>query len=235
MSILVDDIHAYYGKSQAVRGVSLRVDPGESVCLLGRNGVGKSTTLKAIMGLVPIRQGRVMLGGRAITNLRPHEICRLGVGYVPEERRIFPTITVEENLRVAARSRPHSGKQPWRLDDLYRYFPVLLARRHQRAATLSGGEQQMLTMARSLMGNPDMLLIDEPTEGLAPKLVATIRTLIEAIQDRGISVLLVEQSVRLAMALGQRAYVMSKGQIVFEGGVDALRRNESLRREYLQV
>ena len=235
MLLAVEDLHAHYGKSHILHGVSLAVDAGEIVCLLGRNGVGKSTTLKSIMGLVAPSRGAASFKGRRITGLPPYRIARLGVGYVPEERRIFPTITVKENLVMGIKTsaaRPNGG---WTLERVYEFFPRLRERERQRAGTLSGGEQQMLTMGRTLMGNPEVLLVDEPTEGLAPMIVEQVERILGEIHRTGTPVLLVEQSMETALALAQRVYVMSKGQIVFSGGMRDLAANTEVRRQYLEV
>ncbi len=233
MLLAVEDLHAHYGKSHILHGVSLEVDAGEIVCLLGRNGVGKSTTLKSIMGLVVPSRGSVSFKGARITGLAPHRIARLGVGYVPEERRIFPTITVKENLLMGVKGASRNGG--WTVDRVYEFFPRLRERERQRAGTLSGGEQQMLTIGRTLMGNPEVLLVDEPTEGLAPMIVEQVEAILGEIHRSGTPVLLVEQSMETALLLAQRVYVMSKGQIVFTGGMRDLAANDAVRRQYLEV
>jgi branched-chain amino acid transport system ATP-binding protein len=231
--LAVDGLHAHYGKSHILHGVSLEVDAGEIVCLLGRNGVGKSTTLKSVMGLVAPSHGAVAFKGAPIAGMPPYRIARLGLGYVPEERRIFPTITVRENLLMGVKSGTRNGG--WTAERVYEFFPRLEERKHQRAGTLSGGEQQMLTMGRTLMGNPDLLLVDEPTEGLAPMIVEQVERILSAVHQNGTPVLLVEQSMETAMALAQRVYVMSKGQIVFSGSTRELQVSESVRKQYLEV
>jgi branched-chain amino acid transport system ATP-binding protein len=231
--LAVDGLHAHYGKSHILHGVSLEVDAGEIVCLLGRNGVGKSTTLKSVMGLVAPSHGAVAFKGAPIAGMPPYRIARLGLGYVPEERRIFPTITVRENLLMGVKSGTRNGG--WTAERVYEFFPRLEERKHQRAGTLSGGEQQMLTMGRTLMGNPDLLLVDEPTEGLAPMIVEQVERILSAVHQNGTPVLLVEQSMETAMALAQRVYVMSKGQIVFSGSTRELQASESVRKQYLEV
>jgi len=236
--LIVDELHAHYGKSHILHGVSLQIDAGEIVCLLGRNGVGKSTTLKSIMGLVRPSRGRVLFKGSAIGGLPPYRVARLGLGYVPEERRIFPTITVRENLLMGIKGRPTrngTGRDGWTLERVYEFFPRLKERERQRAGTLSGGEQQMLTMGRTLMGNPDLLLVDEPTEGLAPMIVEQVERILQAIHAGGTPVLLVEQSMETALALAERVYVMSKGQIVFQGSVRELQESDTVRKQYLEV
>lgn len=234
MLLAVENLHAHYGKSHILHGVRLQVDAGEIVCLLGRNGVGKSTTLKSIMGLVAPSQGTVAFKGAGIAGLPPHRIARLGLGYVPEERRIFPTITVRENLLMGMKAGPLRNGG-WTLERLYAFFPRLKERERQRAGTLSGGEQQMLTIGRTLMGNPELLLVDEPTEGLAPMIVEQVERILSEIHRGGTPVLLVEQSMETALALAQRVYVMSKGQIVFSGSARELEGNDAVRKQYLEV
>jgi branched-chain amino acid transport system ATP-binding protein len=234
MRLELQDVHAHYGKSHILHGVDLAVEGGEIVCLLGRNGVGKSTTLKSIIGLVRPSRGVVQFGERRIESLAAHRIAKMGIGYVPEERRIFPTITVRENLIIAARP-PLSGLAPWSLERIFQFFPRLAERQNQRAGTLSGGEQQMLTIGRTLMTNPELILIDEPTEGLAPIMVAEIERMLAEIGRSGAMVILVEQGIEFALNLAQRAYVMSKGKIVFGGSVAELRAAEDVRRQYLEV
>jgi branched-chain amino acid transport system ATP-binding protein len=231
--LTVEGLHTHYAKSHILHGVSLEVDAGEIVCLLGRNGVGKSTTLKSIMGLVTPSRGRVIFKGAPITGLPAYRIARLGLGYVPEERRIFPTITVRENLLMGMKRG--ARVEAWTPERVYEFFPRLKERERQRAGTLSGGEQQMLTMGRSLMGNPELLLVDEPTEGLAPMIVEQVERILGAIHQSGTPVLLVEQSMETALALAQRVYVMSKGQIVFSGSMPELQASESVRKQYLEV
>ena len=235
MLLAVDAVHAHYGKSHILHGVTLDVDTGEIVCLLGRNGVGKSTTLKTIMGLVPPSAGSVRFDGVDLAGRRPHRIARLGLGYVPEERRIFPTISVHENLLMGIKPGARANGAGWTLDRVYEFFPRLRERARQRAGTLSGGEQQMLTIGRTLMGNPRLLLVDEPTEGLAPMIVEHVERILGEIHRGGTPILLVEQSMETALALAHRVYVMSKGQIVFTGSVDALRANDAVRTQYLEV
>ena len=238
MLLAVEELHAHYGKSHILHGVSLQIDAGEIVCLLGRNGVGKSTTLKSIMGLVRPSRGRVLFKGSSIQDLPPYRVARLGLGYVPEERRIFPTITVRENLLMGIKgTRAGNGAREngWTLERVYEFFPRLKERERQRAGTLSGGEQQMLTMGRTLMGNPDLLLVDEPTEGLAPMIVEQVERILQAIHAGGTPVLLVEQSMETALALAERVYVMSKGQIVFQGSVRELQESDTVRKQYLEV
>jgi branched-chain amino acid transport system ATP-binding protein len=231
----VEGLQAHYGKSHVLHGVDLTVEAGECVCLLGRNGVGKSTTLKAVMGLVQPSSGAVSFRGISLAGLLPHRIARLGLGYVPEERRIFPTISVKENLLMGVKPGARQDGNGWRLERVYEFFPRLGERAGQRAGTLSGGEQQMLTIGRTLMGNPDLLLVDEPTEGLAPMIVEQVERVLTEIHRSGAAVLLVEQSMETALALAQRAYVMSRGQIVFDGSAPELRARDDVRQQYLEV
>ncbi len=228
----IRDLHAYYGKSHILQGVDLTVGDGEIVSLLGRNGVGRSTTCKAIMGLVS-PQGSITFKGRAIAGLKPEQIAHAGIGYVPEDRQIFPTLTVQQNLELGLKQSGRFGR--WNFEDVYKLFPNLDARRHNPAGVLSGGEQQMLTMCRTLMGDPDLVIIDEPTEGLAPKLVEQVGTLLDEIARRGVSILLVEQKLTIALRISKRLYVMGHGRIVFEGDTAALQANAAVRKEWLEV
>jgi branched-chain amino acid transport system ATP-binding protein len=230
----VEDVHTFYGKSHVLHGVSLEIEKGEIVTLLGRNGVGKSTTLKSIMGLVSPQQGSVRFKDIEVAGLRPHSICGLGVGYVPEERRIFPDLTVRQNLLIGFKP-VNRVEDPWTIEKLYTYFPKLQQRDRQKGRYLSGGEQQMLTMARTLMGNPDLLLLDEPTEGLAPTLVELVVQMCREINTKGCSILLVEHSLDVALQLAGRGYIMSKGEIVFHGSRDEIHGNEEVRKKYLEV
>jgi branched-chain amino acid transport system ATP-binding protein len=230
----VEEIHTFYGKSPVLQGVSMEIEKGEIVALLGRNGVGKSTTLKSIMGLASPQRGSVQLKGREMAGMSPHTICRQGVGYVPEERRIFPNLTVRQNLLMGV--KPRQGlADPWTIDRIYSYFPGLGQRDHQKGRYLSGGEQQMLTMGRTLMGNPELLLLDEPTEGLAPTLVEMVVQLCGDINAKGCSILIVEHSLDVALSLASRGYIMSKGQIVFQGSRHEIHGNEEIRKKYLEV
>ena len=234
MLLKVDDIHTFYGKSHVLHGVSIEMDKGEIVALLGRNGVGKSTTLKSIMGMTPPHNGSIRLKDREIAGLKPHTVCHRGIGYVPEERRIFPELTVRQNLAIGMKPN-HRVEVPWTIDAIYTYFPRLKERDRQKGKHLSGGEQQMLTMARTLMGNPDLLLLDEPTEGLAPALVDMVVRMCRDINAKGCSILLVEHSINVALSLARRAYIMSKGEIVFQGSRDQIHGNEEVRKKYLEV
>ena len=228
----VRDLHAYYGKSHILQGVSFDVRDGEIVSLLGRNGVGRSTTCKAIMGDVP-PIGSIRFKGEELVGKRPHVIARRGLGYVPENRDIFPTLTVRQNLLLGQKHARREGR--WKMDDMFEMFSNLRERADTPGGVLSGGEQQMLTMCRTLMGDPDLVMIDEPTEGLAPKLVEQVGHLLEAISRRGISILLVEQKLTIALKISHRVFVMGHGHIVFEGTPDELRANEQVRREWLEV
>lgn len=228
----VRDLHAYYGKSHVLRGVDLDVGAGEVVSLLGRNGVGRSTTLKAIMGeIAPV--GTVRFKGRNIAGLPSYRIARLGLGYVPENRDIFPTLTVRQNLVLGQKVAGREGR--WRLDDMLDMFPSLRAREDSAAGVLSGGEKQMLTVCRTLMGDPELVMIDEPTEGLAPLIVKKVGELMLEIARRGVAILLVEQKLAIALDISRRVYVMGHGRVVFEGTPAELRANEPVRREWLEV
>jgi len=228
----VRDLHAYYGKSHILQGVNLEVRAGEIVSLLGRNGVGRSTTCKAIMGLVePV--GEVLFKDKSIAGLRPDLIAQAGIGYVPEDRQIFPTLTVRQNLELGLKRAGRFGR--WSFDDMFALFPHLRERQHAAAGVLSGGEQQMLTMSRTLMGDPELVIIDEPTEGLAPMLVAQVGRFLDEIAHRGVSILLVEQKLTIALKISHRVYVMGHGHVVFEGTPADLAANEAVRRENLEV
>ncbi len=228
----VHDLHAFYGKSHILQGVDLQVKAGEIVSLLGRNGVGRSTTCKAIVGLVP-PVGQVVFKGRDIAGLRPDQIAHAGIGYVPEDRQVFPTLTVRQNLELGLKKTGRFGR--WSFDDMYALFPNLAERQHNPAGVLSGGEQQMLTMCRTLMGDPELVIIDEPTEGLAPMLVEQVGQLLDEIARRGVSILLVEQKLTIALKISHRLYVMGHGRIVFEGTPAELAANEAVRKERLEV
>lgn len=228
----VKDLHAYYGKSHILQGVSFTVQEGEIVSLLGRNGVGRSTTIKTIMGEVA-PQGSIIFKGKEIAGKPSYEIANLGLGYVPENRDIFPTLTVRENLLLGMKGATPSGR--WSIDEVFDMFPNLGARADVHGGVLSGGEQQMLCMCRTLMGDPDMIMIDEPTEGLAPKVVEQVGTLLQEIANRGVAILLVEQKLSIAMNISQRVYVMGHGQVVYEGDPQSLLGSESIRKEWLEV
>jgi branched-chain amino acid transport system ATP-binding protein len=229
----VERIHTYYGLSHILFDVSLRVAQGEVVCLLGRNGAGKTTTLRSVMGLTPPKQGRVRFRGESITGYEPYRLARKGIGYVPDNRRIFADLTVGENLDIAARNTQRHWK--WDKAKVFALFPVLKEKEARKGGHLSGGEQKMLAMARALMGNPDMLLLDEPMEGLAPLLVRALEEQIKTLKETGLTVLLAEQNVGSALRLADRCYVIDDGHIRYEGSVKELRENEELRRKYLLV
>jgi branched-chain amino acid transport system ATP-binding protein len=228
----IDNLHAFYGKSHVLHGVHLDVREGEITALLGRNGSGRSTTAKAIMGLVDC-QGSVLWKGQEITGKRTFEIAHLGIGYVPESRDIFPTLTVEQNLYLGQKSARKTGR--WSLADMYQLFPRLEERKNTLAGVMSGGEQQMLTLCRTLMGDPDLIIIDEPTEGLAPKIVELVAQYLKELKKRGISVLLIEQKLTIAMDISDRCMVMGHGSIVFTGTPDELRQDNYIRKEWLEV
>jgi branched-chain amino acid transport system ATP-binding protein len=228
----VRDLHAYYGKSHILQGVSIDVGDNEIVSILGRNGVGRSTTLKAIMG-DPAPQGEIRFRGRAIAGLKPHQVARMGIGYVPEERAIFPALTVAQNLLLGV--KPGAKPKRWGLEETWRIFPQLRERADAPGGALSGGEQQMLTICRTLMGDPELIMVDEPTEGLAPQMVERIGELLKEIAARGISILLVEQRLVIALRISHRVYVMGHGRIVFEGTPAELTANEAVRQEWLEV
>jgi branched-chain amino acid transport system ATP-binding protein len=231
----VEGLHAYYGKSHILQGISCRVAKSEIVSLLGRNGAGRSTTIKTIMGLVP-PVGAIAFMGSRIDGLKSHEIARRGLGYVPEDRAIFPDLTVRENLLLGTKSPRHRRRSPrWSVDDAFGLFPLLRERADAPGGVLSGGEQQMLTICRTLMGDPDLIMIDEPTEGLAPMLVELVSELLGEIARRGTAILLIEQKLTIALAISHRVYVMGHGRIVFEGSPQALQAAESVRKEWLEV
>jgi branched-chain amino acid transport system ATP-binding protein len=233
MSLLhVENLHAYYGKSHVLHGVQMNVQPGEIVALLGRNGSGRSTTVKAIMGLVD-GSGSVKYRDQEVLGRKPFEIAHLGLGYVPENRDIFPKLTVHQNLMLG--EKRGKAKPRWTFDDMYRLFPRLKERQHTQAGVMSGGEQQMLTLCRTLMGDPDLIMIDEPTEGLAPKIVELVAEYLKELKNRGVSVLLVEQKLTIALEISQRCYVMGHGSIVFDGTPAELRANAYIRKEWLEV
>ena len=228
----VDDLHAYYGKSHILHGVTFRVEEGEIVSLLGRNGVGRSTTIKAIMGDVPPK-GSIRFKGEEIAGLKPHQTARKGLGYVPETRDIFPGLTVRQNLMLGEKPGKIGGR--WTMRDMFRMFPVLEERAETPGGVLSGGEQQMLTMCRTLMGDPDLVMIDEPTEGLSPMMVEHVGRLLLEIAERGVAILLVEQKLTIALKISKRVYLMGRGRIVFEGAPAELESNSAVRKEWLEV
>ena len=232
MMLEVRDLHALYGKSHILQGVDLAVGEGEIVSLLGRNGVGRSTACKAIMGLVrPV--GQITFKGRSIAGLRPDQIAHAGVGYVPEDRQVFPGLTVKQNLELGLKRAGVFGR--WKFDDVFSLFPNLGERRDNPAGVLSGGEQQMLTMCRTLMGDPDLVIIDEPTEGLAPRLVEQVGRLLDELARRGTAILLVEQKLTIALKISHRLYVMGHGRVVFAGSPAELMANTTVRKEWLEV
>jgi branched-chain amino acid transport system ATP-binding protein len=238
----VEGIHTFYGLSHILFGVSLRVEPGEVICLLGRNGAGKTTTLKSIMGLTPPKQGSIRFKGEEITGKEPYLLARKGIGYVPDDRRIFADLTVGENLEIATRSsEPFDYAQDktrfvrWDKERVYELFPALKEIESRKGGCLSGGEQKMLAIARALMGNPELLLLDEPTEGLAPMLVRALEEQIRKLRETGLTVLLAEQNVRSALRLGDRGYIIDNGQIRYQGSIEELRENEEVRKKYLLV
>jgi branched-chain amino acid transport system ATP-binding protein len=228
----VENLQAFYGKSHVLHGISFTLQPGEIVALLGRNGSGRSTTAKAIMGLVDCT-GDIVWKGRQLTGLRSFEVAHAGIGYVPENRDIFPTLSVHQNLLLGQKRRGKPSQ--WSFEDMYKMFPRLRERQHTEAGVLSGGEQQMLTLCRTLMGDPDLIIIDEPTEGLAPKIVEQVGMFLGTLKARGVSVLLIEQKLTIAMAISDRVLVMGHGRLVFEGSPEALRADANTRQEWLEV
>jgi len=229
----VEGIHTYYGLSHILFDVSIRVPAGEIVCLLGRNGAGKSTTMKSIMGLTPPRKGSIRFKGKEIVGKKPFQIARLGIGYVPDDRRVFADLTVGENLEISERKRGVDGG--WNTERVYAFFPALGHIDGRKAGFLSGGEQQMLTIARALMTNPEFLLLDEPTEGLAPIVVRLLEEQIGTLRDQGLTVLLAEQNQKVALGLSDRGYVIDNGSIKYHASIQELRENEEVRRKYLLV
>ena len=233
MSLEVSDLHTAYGLSQILFGVSLTVETGECVALLGRNGVGKTTTLRSIMGLTAPHRGTVRYGGVDITGRPSYQIARLGLGFVPEERRIFPDLTVRQNLEVARKPPASAHAREWTVDAVFETFPALAPLAARKGGYLSGGEQQMLTIGRTLMGNPDFLLLDEPSEGLAPLIVRDLGRQIGRLKEQGLTILLCEQNAKFAARLSDRAYVLEKGHVRFAGSIEALYGDEEVRRQYL--
>jgi branched-chain amino acid transport system ATP-binding protein len=233
-SLKVEEVHTYYGLSHILFGVSLFVDQGETVCLLGRNGAGKTTTLQSIMGLTPPSSGSIFLDEEDITGRPPHFAARRGIGFVPEDRRIFSDLTVRANLEVAMKPSA-TGSQDWNLERIYNLFPIFRDREAQAGGMLSGGEQQMLTIARSLMGNPQVLLIDEPSEGLSPLVVNTLKEQILRLQNEGITILLVEQNADFALDVSNRTYILEKGKVQFIGNASELKKDKDTRKRYLGV
>jgi len=232
MILEAEQIHTYYGTSHILFGISFEVREGESVCLLGRNGAGKTTTLRSIIGLTPPRSGKIRFRGKDIVGKPPYRIAQLGIGFVPDDRRIFPDLTVRQNILVARREREGSN---WNLHSVYNLFPKLQQLDTHMGTQLSGGEQQMLTIARTLMTNPDLLLLDEPGEGLAPLVIKTMEVQLGEIKKMGLNMLICEHNVGLALALSDRGYVMDKGAIHYHGTIEELRGNEEVRKKYLMV
>ena len=235
MLLEVKEIQTFYGLSHILFGVSLAIEKGETVCLLGRNGVGKTTTLRSIMGLTPPRTGTIQFQGSEIRGKQPFEICRLGLGFVPEDRVIFPDLTVRENLEIAIKKEDKGKNNGWTVDKVHRLFPILKERDKQWGGTLSGGEQQMLTSARTLMGNPRLVLLDEPSEGLAPLVVRAIGEHIQALKKEGVTLLLSEQNSSFALKVSDRAYILEKGQVTWKGNISELRENPKIMKNYLGV
>jgi branched-chain amino acid transport system ATP-binding protein len=238
MLLEVRDLHAYYRTSHVLQGVSLAIEGGEIVGLLGRNGMGKSTTLKSIMGLVKPKSGLVIFDGRDLTGYPSYQVARAGIGYVPEERRIFPNLTVLENLELGSKGGHRSGSRDdslWTVERVFAHFPLLKERAHHQGRHLSGGEQQMLTIGRTLMGNPELLLVDEPTEGLGPLTAKEVSKVLAEINKAGVSILLVEHNLKVAMSLGTRVYLMGKGHIGFSGTVEELQAHPETQAKYLEV
>lgn len=238
MLLQVKGLNTYYGKSHVLQDMSISVDRGEIVALLGRNGMGKSTTLKSIMGLVKPTSGSIVYGGKDIFGYAPYQAAKAGIGFVPEERRIFPNLPVLDNLKMGikhGKAARVEGGDRWDLERVYNHFPILKERSSQKGATLSGGEQQMLSIARTLMGNPDLLMVDEPTEGLSPVLTREVRDVLESIGKTGVSILLVEHNLKVAMSLANRVYLMDKARIGFSGTVEDLDANPEIRARYLEV
>jgi branched-chain amino acid transport system ATP-binding protein len=238
MQLEVKDLNTYYGESHVLQDMSVAVDNGEIVALLGRNGMGKSTTLKSIMGLIKPKSGSILFQGKDITNFPPYKTAKIGIGYVPEERRIFPNLSVLDNLQMGIKHGAgfkNTGRNKWTIDRIFEHFPFMKARTHQKGALLSGGEQQILAIGRTLMGNPDLLLVDEPTEGLAPVMVQEVRDILREINKTGVSILLVEHNLKVAMSLANRVYLMGKAHLGFTGTKEELDARPDIRAKYLEV
>jgi branched-chain amino acid transport system ATP-binding protein len=237
MLLEVKDLNTYYGASHVLQDMSLAVDQGELVALLGRNGMGKSTTMKSIMGLVKPKSGTILYKGKDIAGYPPYKIARAGIGYVPEERRIFPNLSVQDNLAMGIKGGKIDEGNPdaWTVDRIFEQFAALKARRNQKGSLLSGGEQQMLSISRSLMGSPELLMVDEPTEGLAPILTKEVRDMLEDIHKTGVSILFVEHNLKVAMSLATRVYLMGKAHLGFTGTVEELDAQPEIRAKYLEV
>jgi branched-chain amino acid transport system ATP-binding protein len=233
-SLILEEIHTFYDLSHILFGISLYVEEGETVCFIGRNGAGKTTTLKSIIGLAPPKHGKIIFNGEDITRKSPHIIARRGIGFIPEDRRIFSDLSVRANLEVAIKSSPN-GSSPWNLKRIYKLFPILSERLNQMGGSLSGGQQQMLTIARSLMGNPKLLMIDEPSEGLSPLVVKEVKDQILELQKEGMTILLIEQNAEFALSVSTRAYVLEKGTIQYSGYTKELIENRELKKKYIGV
>ncbi|HSR13163.1 MAG TPA: ABC transporter ATP-binding protein [Thermodesulfobacteriota bacterium] len=233
--LLVEEIHTFYGTSHILFGISLAVNAGECVCLLGRNGVGKTTTLKSIIGLVPPRQGKITYDVHSLVGLAPYDIARLGIGYVPDERLIFPDLTVRENLEIAAKRPLAGGGEAWTIERIYGLFPNLRSLDDHKGGYLSGGEQQMLTMGRTLMGNPTLMLLDEPVEGLAPVIVNQITDQIRHLKELGLSILFAEQNIKFAVEVSDRGYIIEGGQVRYEGTISDLEEKPEIKQKYLMI
>lgn len=233
--LVVENIHTFYGTSHILFGVTLKVNRGECVCLLGRNGVGKTTTLKTIMGLAHARQGAITYNGKNLIGLPPYEIARMGIGYVPDERLIFPDLTVRENLEIAAKEPVTSDTAPWTVERVYELFPILEPLDGRPGGYLSGGEQQMLTCGRTLMGNPSLMLLDEPVEGLAPVVVQEVTHQIKHLKKMGLTILLAEQNIQFATEISDRAYVIEGGRVRYEGTMAELERQPDIKEKYLMI
>ncbi len=238
MLLEVKDLNTYYGDSHALQDMSLNVKDGEVVALLGRNGMGKTTTMKSIMGLLKPKSGTVVFQGKDITGFAPYKVARAGVGYVPEERRIFPNLPVLDNLKMGIKHGKEfqaGGQNKWTFERIYKHFPFMKERANQKGALLSGGEQQMLTIARTLMGNPQLLMVDEPTEGLAPVMVEEVRDVLADISKTGVSILLIEHNLKVALHLADRVYLMGKAHLGFTGTVEELEADPEIKAKYLEV
>jgi branched-chain amino acid transport system ATP-binding protein len=233
--LALESVHTFYGTSHILFGVTLFVERGECVCLLGRNGVGKTTTLKTIMGLAQAKQGRILYNGRNLIGLPPYEIARLGIGYVPDERLIFPDLTVRENLEIAAKPPVSSDIPPWTVERIYELFPALRPLDGHKGGYLSGGEQQMLTSGRTLMGNPSLMLLDEPVEGLAPLVVQEITRQVKRLKTMGLSILFAEQNLQFATEIADRAYLIEGGRVRYEGSMGDLDREFEIKKKYLLI
>jgi branched-chain amino acid transport system ATP-binding protein len=234
MILEMRDVHTFYGTSHVLFGVSLDVAQGETVCLMGRNGAGKTTTFRSIMGLNPPRSGSILFHGKEIAGAKVHRIARLGVGYVPEDRQIFPNLTVRENLEIG-QSSGTTRKEGWSVDKVYALFPVLAKYDQKPGGQLSGGEQQMLTIGRTLMGNPDLVLLDEPTEGLAPVVVIALKEMILRLKEMGTTILLSEQNVKFAVKVSDRVYIIDTGAIRYRNDIEGFRNDEAVQKKYLAV